>query len=104
MSPRIPCPPQQEPCQCCAYPRSEEHTSELQSHSDLVCRLLLEKKKITHRLIPTSPTAPRRWRSSSFSPETRRKQFAGWALCQLTLCHDSEHRSRLVPTRCHIRP
>src|SRR5436190_4256136 len=29
--------------------RSEEHTSELQSHSDLVCRLLLEKKKKTKR-------------------------------------------------------
>src|SRR5438034_4785526 len=29
----------------CKYFRSEEHTSELQSHSDLVCRLLLEKKK-----------------------------------------------------------
>src|SRR5437773_5022112 len=29
-------------------PRSEEHTSELQSHHDLVCRLLLEKKKKTH--------------------------------------------------------
>src|SRR5260221_8807888 len=29
------------------YSRSEEHTSELQSHSDLVCRLLLEKKKKT---------------------------------------------------------
>src|SRR5438132_7877119 len=28
-----------------AWRRSEEHTSELQSHSDLVCRLLLEKKK-----------------------------------------------------------
>src|SRR5260221_9145235 len=28
-----------------AIGRSEEHTSELQSHSDLVCRLLLEKKK-----------------------------------------------------------
>src|SRR5947207_7451874 len=28
-----------------AQRRSEEHTSELQSHSDLVCRLLLEKKK-----------------------------------------------------------
>src|SRR5260221_10716979 len=28
--------------------RSEEHTSELQSHSDLVCRLLLEKKKKTY--------------------------------------------------------
>src|SRR5436190_11035024 len=27
------------------FTRSEEHTSELQSHSDLVCRLLLEKKK-----------------------------------------------------------
>src|SRR5438034_1408780 len=30
--------------------RSEEHTSELQSHSDLVCRLLLEKKKRDRRL------------------------------------------------------
>src|SRR5438034_5985579 len=30
-------------------PRSEEHTSELQSHSDLVCRLLLEKKKKKHK-------------------------------------------------------
>src|SRR5438034_4987764 len=29
--------------------RSEEHTSELQSHSDLVCRLLLEKKKLQQR-------------------------------------------------------
>src|SRR5438132_9728719 len=29
--------------------RSEEHTSELQSHSDLVCRLLLEKKKTNRR-------------------------------------------------------
>src|SRR5260370_26811626 len=28
--------------------RSEEHTSELQSHLNLVCRLLLEKKKKTH--------------------------------------------------------
>src|SRR5882672_9436571 len=31
-------------------PRSEEHTSELQSHSDLVCRLLLEKKNRQHLL------------------------------------------------------
>src|SRR2546426_6468624 len=30
-------------------PRSEEHTSELQSPCNLVCRLLLEKKKQTHR-------------------------------------------------------
>src|SRR5476649_3105497 len=37
--------------------RSEEHTSELQSHSDLVCRLLLEKKKKT---ITPSPRGRRR--------------------------------------------
>src|SRR6202022_5135241 len=30
--------------------RSEEHTSELQSHSDLVCRLLLEQKKVRKEL------------------------------------------------------
>src|SRR5947207_7192449 len=33
--------------------RSEEHTSELQSHSDLVCRLLLEKKKKTKKIQTT---------------------------------------------------
>src|SRR2546430_5426616 len=40
-------------------PRSEEHTSELQSQSNLVCRLLLEKKK-THRAagIPGLRTLP----------------------------------------------
>src|SRR2546428_6245504 len=37
--------------------RSEEHTSELQSRSDLVCRLLLEKKKITQRA-PTGEASP----------------------------------------------
>src|SRR6266540_4530251 len=30
--------------------RSEEHTSELQSHHDLVCRLLLEKKKNSYKI------------------------------------------------------
>src|SRR5699024_11497224 len=33
--------------------RSEEHTSELQSRFDLVCRLLLEKKKRIHRSLTT---------------------------------------------------
>src|SRR2546430_9932308 len=37
-----------------ARPRSEEHTSELQSQSNLVCRLLLEKKKIPYN----SPSLP----------------------------------------------
>src|SRR5260221_10893169 len=38
--------------------RSEEHTSELQSHSDLVCRLLLEKKKRGPRRRLTRTSAP----------------------------------------------
>src|SRR5688572_32357982 len=46
-----------------AHARSEEHTSELQSQSNLVCRLLLEKKKTHHdhdaRPIPPPPH-PRR--------------------------------------------
>src|SRR5947207_8448866 len=37
--------PRRLPAACEGGVRSEEHTSELQSHSDLVCRLLLEKKK-----------------------------------------------------------
>src|SRR2546421_8025322 len=37
----------------CSSDRSEEHTSELQSRSDLVCRLLLEKKKKTFGSHPT---------------------------------------------------
>src|SRR2546430_12548797 len=36
--------------------RSEEHTSELQSQSNLVCRLLLEKKKHELDLLPHLPT------------------------------------------------
>src|ERR1041385_9336493 len=37
----------------CSSPRSEEHTSELQSRLHLVCRLLLEKKKqLTHNRQP----------------------------------------------------
>src|SRR2546429_3070956 len=37
-----------------AHQRSEEHTSELQSRLHLVCRLLLEKKKIPYSAAPTS--------------------------------------------------
>src|SRR2546428_6347423 len=36
--------------------RSEEHTSELQSRSDLVCRLLLEKKKNNHSTVYIPPS------------------------------------------------
>src|SRR6266496_6390542 len=48
--------------------RSEEHTSELQSRRDLVCRLLLEKKKSTNlnrcETSLSSGSLPRRCRSS----------------------------------------
>src|SRR5947207_11308452 len=46
--------------------RSEEHTSELQSHSDLVCRLLLEKKKHARH----DDLRPRQHQSSSISELT----------------------------------
>src|SRR5256886_12189107 len=42
--------PARERHQAAAHDRSEEHTSELQSQSNLVCRLLLEKKKKTTSL------------------------------------------------------
>src|SRR2546430_7151804 len=47
------------------HPRSEEHTSELQSQSNLVCRLLLEKKKHRTTLPPRSTTTRRPFTSSA---------------------------------------
>src|SRR5438034_2583147 len=41
----------EDPAGTQTHDRSEEHTSELQSHSDLVCRLLLEKKNLTTKII-----------------------------------------------------
>src|SRR2546430_12561520 len=43
---------------CGPHARSEEHTSELQSQSNLVCRLLLEKKKKSLRLIDHTTFLP----------------------------------------------
>src|SRR2546421_9370654 len=42
----------------CSSDRSEEHTSELQSRSDLVCRLLLEKKKKNYNMSLRSQEQP----------------------------------------------
>src|SRR5690606_41529094 len=42
-----------------ALARSEEHTSELQTREDLVCRLLLEKKKCKASATPKNKTIPR---------------------------------------------
>src|SRR5260370_14499309 len=41
------------------HSRSEEHTSELQSHLNLVCRLLLEKKNESLSLLPADGNSPR---------------------------------------------
>src|SRR3954463_1075687 len=50
------------PFQTCALPiRSEEHTSELQSHDKLVCRLLLEKKTT----LLNRGRGPQRWNGPS---------------------------------------
>src|SRR5690625_5844027 len=49
--------------------RSEEHTSELQSHGQLVCRLLHEKKKIKRAIISKEK---KEWRTN---PITDKKQF-----------------------------
>src|SRR3712207_7189034 len=55
--------------------RSEEHTSELQSHSDIVCRLLLEKKKNLRELYylgrPAARDGHRRAQHRSNAPVTR---------------------------------
>src|SRR2546430_2420971 len=48
--------------------RSEEHTSELQSQSNLVCRLLLEKKKSRYEL----PIPPQKVAASAHLPLSRR--------------------------------
>src|SRR5438034_8159885 len=62
--------------------RSEEHTSELQSHSDLVCRLLLEKKK---------SRKPTEWRLHPGICDC-----CTWlAPVQLRLLHDSGHQYQL---------
>src|SRR2546427_8794095 len=58
--------------------RSEEHTSELQSQSNLVCRLLLEKKKKTHTI-----------RSENHTTEL---QAQSKKVCRLRLQKQKTHR------------
>src|SRR3954467_12608566 len=56
---------------CKKSDRSEEHTSELQSHDNLVCRLLLEKKNRCGRTSPHRPPPRTSWRSSRGPPPQR---------------------------------
>src|SRR2546427_11021516 len=54
--------PAGEGCRASPASRSEEHTSELQSQSNLVCRLLLEKKKNKRNITNNTSTTPRHCR------------------------------------------
>src|SRR3954467_3137211 len=90
--------------------RSEEHTSELQSHDNLVCRLLLEKTKPTFREIfcAPPPTAPplgesnRRHSTTAIrGVESGAYPFPGWNTCTGAKAGTGtgEWIGRLVPSR-----
>src|SRR2546430_6747752 len=80
-----------------ARPRSEEHTSELQSQSNLVCRLLLEKKtKVTHTL---SRMVPREIALTLTSPHPHTSQFTHYFF-HFTYHHIPASRS-VSMTSCH---
>src|SRR5437773_7321331 len=54
--------------------RSEEHTSELQSHHDLVCRLLLEKNKVRQQHLLSRSAIGCRFLYTSMDSALRRRQ------------------------------
>ena len=56
----------------CKHPRSEEHTSELQSHHDLVCRTLIEKKKKTKKQKKNKKQTKQRTRTEKASGDWKR--------------------------------
>src|SRR3989440_8661710 len=60
----------------CSSDRSEEHTSELQSRSDLVCRLLLEKKKKRHAVEEVGQPATAAHRAPPREPAAREQLLA----------------------------
>src|SRR2546427_8422718 len=75
-------------------PRSEEHTSELQSQSNLVCRLLLEKKKKKQNARVRKRAAQQRDKSGDQLPQageidqvTDRSQIQTTAFIQLVMIH-----------------
>src|SRR6201982_4294832 len=53
--------------------RSEEHTSELQSHVNLVCRLLLEKKNKNKKNNQHQPSLPQRYQKLACTKRRRRQ-------------------------------
>src|SRR5437867_7553688 len=78
--------------------RSEEHTSELQSPYDLVCRLLLEKKKTNKRHFPPSPPSHRSVRFSTLSSTGSRR------CARLSQSHPHRHPRSSRPSDPQILP
>src|SRR2546430_3208155 len=74
-------------------PRSEEHTSELQSQSNLVCRLLLEKK---HPVVSEIWSQQRTWRQV----RPQKNHVSGKRL----ECRIRQREVRQRNARCGIRP
>src|SRR2546429_1529586 len=72
-------------------PRSEEHTSELQSRLHLVCRLLLEKKK-------------KKDRRPKERARTLPRGVIGFAICQQksSKVRQTSRKSVLNATKCHV--
>src|SRR5438093_5386234 len=71
--------------------RSEEHTSELQSLTNLLCRLLLEKKKKRHHVGTGRPSAGEMMRDAGFA----------WATTDIADVVDAVHRSMAVYLIAH---
>src|SRR5437016_11511736 len=85
------------PSACAISGRSEEHTSELQSLTKFVCRLLLEKKKTVRS------RQANRWRSPSAVSASF--QDASYCLVGIVLTCVLELRSRRSMTRtCYLTP
>src|SRR2546430_5517271 len=86
------------PTECASGPRSEEHTSELQSQSNLVCRLPLDKKR---------PSSTRHWaparRFRSASPPYGRMSSSCRCSCLKDQKRDFHSTARLAPGR-HLLP
>src|SRR3954467_12052951 len=70
------------------YHRSEEHTSELQSHDNLVCRLLLEKKNKHNKTTPLSTysSSPTPHRPDQHRPQLCPAGYACVAVVRADVC------------------
>src|SRR2546430_11437190 len=82
--------------------RSEEHTSELQSQSNLVCRLLLEKKKKTRHqsirgAIPYSAKPSKRAELTLFTLRASRRSMAMLTSCLRANLDDQYSLVRHLP-------